>query len=429
MEILTDNPINKAIEDKFGYVRYSSIIADTIRETNSLPFCVGIFRIWGTGKTSLMRMIKENVEENEDVEKKDYIKTIWFNPWKYDKKEDLWMALIQTILYKITEECLECEKTRAIELIRSISWQLLKKSLPHLTAGTISETWLDNVKEVIVKEDEKHYRYINYFENEFEEIVHDYTNNGKLIVFIDDLDRCLPENAIIVLESLKLFIGNANCVFVLGMDHNIVEEGIKIRLGENIKISGREYLDKIIQVPFYLPPVPFVKLQETLKADITADGSENIWKLIRLGFGVNPRKTKRFVNSFNLSRKILQLQQSENVSPINDSSLEQATQDFYLAKLLIFQMNFTDFYFHLQQHPDAWRIFENSSARNILEGGKIVAEDPALTKFWQNESLKYFTEINPSNKFPHPPDSEMVLALINAINLVSPVHNSNFSGN
>ena len=74
-------------------------------------------------------------------------------------------------------------------------------------------------------------------------MVKSYTNEGKLVIFVDDLDRCLPENAITVLESLKLFIGHAHCIFVLGMDHYIVEEGIGLRyqFENKLEMNGRDY--------------------------------------------------------------------------------------------------------------------------------------------------------------------------------------------
>lgn len=412
MEMLTDNPITKVEEDRFGFASYSNILANTIHETNRLPFCVGIFGAWGAGKSSLMLMIKEQVE------KYDGIKTIWFNPWKYDKKEELWNALIQTILYRIAEDGDKDVKNKAKELAKSTSWLLLKKGVSTLTAGAISEKNIEKIKDVIVKEDEIHYRHINYFEKDFEEIIDRYTKKGKLIVFIDDLDRCLPENAITVLESLKLFIGNAKCVFVLGMDRYIVEEGIKLRFGEKVKMSGRDYLDKIIQVPFFLPPVPFDKLREALQVTKTADYSEPIWKLIESGLDTNPRKTKRFVNSFYLVKEILR-QSPTFLGAFDKTVLSQDMQNFYLAKLLIFQMTFPEFYSHLKLHPDAWMLIEYNT--NALKKGLGVEGDPHLNTFWIDENFRSFMEKTSSNLSNfQSPSAVVVSTLLQAISLVSP---------
>src|SRR5579884_3395575 len=99
MGLFTDNPVALAKEDKFGFAPFADELKNMILETEPLPFCVGIFGAWGSGKTSFMNMLRGLINERAG----DKIKTIWFNPWKYDKKEDLWNALIQTILYSIIE--------------------------------------------------------------------------------------------------------------------------------------------------------------------------------------------------------------------------------------------------------------------------------------------------------------------------------------
>lgn len=328
MKMLTDNPVKNLSEDKFGFKFYADLLAHSIRDTQELPFCIGIFAEWGAGKSSLMNMIQSSLEGSLGT------KTIWFNPWKYDKKEDLWNALIQSILYKIAEDNSSGDsvKVEAKKLAKATSWLMLKKGVSAVTGGILGESDLENFKNAWSKQDELHYSHINKFEEGFEKVINLYTGNGKLVVFIDDLDRCLPQNAITVLESLKLFIGNAKCVFVLGMDHVVIEEGITFKFGEKIKFSGRDYLDKIIQVPFYLPPVPFGKLRESLQVSKTANYPDSIWKLIEFGLGGNPRKTKRFVNCAYLLREILRNNKtSSDITPLdgltkNDEGISRGDQ-------------------------------------------------------------------------------------------------------
>jgi hypothetical protein len=79
-------------------------------------------------------------------------------------------------------------------------------------------------------------------------------------LFIDDIDRCLPENAITVLESLTLFFNNQHCIFVLAMDDDVVRRGIELRY-KDVALNSRDYLDQIIQLPVFLPPAPFAKIR------------------------------------------------------------------------------------------------------------------------------------------------------------------------
>ena len=91
-------------------------------------------------------------------------------------------------------------------------------------------------------------------------------DKGRLVVFVDDLDRCLPEKSIEILETIKLFLEVEGTVFVLGMDKEVIERGIEARYhalfqrvlsDERIElpIRGDAYLQKIVQIPFYLPPM------------------------------------------------------------------------------------------------------------------------------------------------------------------------------
>lgn len=296
MELLSDNPITKENDDKFGFGLFVDILGKAILDIEYLPFTVGIFGEWGTGKTSLMRLLRKRLESNE-------CKTIWFNPWKYDNKEELWAALIRSILLEIRNETsiwkLKLKKT-AWALLKDISLFAFKGGISAATGGVIS---LRNTE----KMSESEHDFLNKFESNFSKLVEDFVGEkGRLVIFIDDLDRCIPENTITVLESLKLYLDNSRCVFVLGMDRAIVELAIKQRYGKDIQLSGREYLEKIVQLPFFLPPIQFGNLQQALQSQSkVADYTPQIWTLLRCGLEGNPRKAKCFVNCFYMAQEAL----------------------------------------------------------------------------------------------------------------------------
>lgn len=435
MKLFTDNPISSVEEDAFGFAPYAQILTNTILDTERLPFCIGVFGAWGSGKSSFMKMIEEKLKANQAHQ--PTIRSIWFSPWKYDKKEDLWNALIQTVLYHIADQSDDSEvKKQAKELALSTTWLVLKKSVTALSAGVVSEDNLDSLLNAFTKKDELHYQHINHFEEDFKQVVDLYTGGtgrGKLVIFIDDLDRCLPENAITVLESLKLFIGDARCIFVLGMDHYVVEWGIRYRFKEMVEITGRDYLDKIIQIPFFLPPVPFDKLKSSVN-----DGAgayvrpEVVWTLIRLGMGGNPRKTKRFVNCFYLLQQILT--DPGTVTPLDSNGspaaagagvwLDHDQQNAYLAKILVFQMSFPDFYIHLQRHPGDWQYMEQQliNAPGAAQVEPALQAKPELRPFWEDDDLRNFmtnTAFRNTAPFPPSPSKEVVELLLQAVSLVT----------
>ena len=80
---------------------------------------------------------------------------------------------------------------------------------------------------------------------------------GVLVIFIDDLDRCLPDKVVQVLETIKLFLDKQGCVFVIGADVNVIREAVTSHY-KNINLTGEsasDYLEKIIQLRFELPPI------------------------------------------------------------------------------------------------------------------------------------------------------------------------------
>lgn len=121
-----------------------------------------------------------------------------------------------------------------------------------------------------------------YFE--FEHRLREYTTGGhaiRLLFLIDDLDRCLPEKAVEMLESIKLFLDVEGCAFVLALDDEVVERGIVHRYRDYIfqgngqrqdekslaqlPITGSEYLEKIIHLPFRLPQPSRIEIRRFLR--------------------------------------------------------------------------------------------------------------------------------------------------------------------
>jgi hypothetical protein len=131
-------------------------------------------------------------------------------------------------------------------------------------------------------------------------------NERRLFVFVDDLDRCLPEDAVAALEAIKLFLDLNGCVFVLGMDREVVEQGIRVRYAsfEKVGFDARAYLDKIIQVPFNLPPLGSAQIDRYLGRLSSEAGSSAVTlcrNLIRAAAPPNPRTLKRVLNALLLN--------------------------------------------------------------------------------------------------------------------------------
>jgi len=215
-------------------------------------FTIGIFGSWGSGKTTLMRLIQKKLDASNQIK----CKTIWFNPWKYEGKEEILNALIQTVLRQIAKDQIlnETRRKSIREICRRFALYAARITakipiayIEQFTGIKLSEGIGEDLNQFFGDEVNDPYIFINKFEEVFGKAVNEYVGeNGRLVVFIDDLDRCLPENALTVLESLKLYLDKSNCVFFVGLDKRVIEQAVRHRYQDIIGVTGKEYIEKMI---------------------------------------------------------------------------------------------------------------------------------------------------------------------------------------
>ncbi len=107
--------------------------------------------------------------------------------------------------------------------------------------------------------------------NEFKSLVekHVLGTGRKAVFFMDDLDRIRPVKAVEVLEAVKNLMDIEGCVFVLAVDYEVIVNGIKEKYGGDLNQKGRNFFDKIIQVPFHMP-VSHYKIDEFVRRLVEA---------------------------------------------------------------------------------------------------------------------------------------------------------------
>ncbi len=299
-------------------------------ESTITPFTIGIFGDWGAGKSTLLLQLRSRLAN-------DGFPTVVFNPWKYDGKEDVSRALIQTILLTFFEE--ESDETGK-ERIKSVLTGVAKMAADHFLEKIAGDKVdYDSLVQEYTRISAEKLQFINQFESAFTELVEKYTGDKRLIILIDDLDRCTPESAIATLEAIKLFLSVPNCIFVIAVENNIVQEGIKHKYGTSVSFSGRDYLEKIIQLPFSIPKPNDDAMRQFL--DFLSRGalSDVTSKIAVCGSDSNPRRLKRFANSYALSRFIVENSPDED---INES---------ILSFILMIQIRFPDHYIYYSMHP------------------------------------------------------------------------------
>lgn len=297
----TEQALQELKADKFKFDKLAKKLLDDYLLQMQLPNCFGIYGNWGAGKSTLLNFIKKHIEAEHSEE----VAVVYFEPWKYEhsKNSDLLFALINKIKVDLGISTQEWEKLEA-KLLTIGNWALSKLPI-SVDIKEIDES-LQKFEEILL---DKHQLWADETEalrKEFEGIISQALltdsngNKRTLVVFIDDLDRCLPESAVRLLESIKNFLTVQDTLFVIAIDRRVVAEMIdkKYRLKNGY---GDEYLMKIINYYYELPKVRLEDIaRETIdiyELDIEEPIIEYFTEFLNR-FCPEPRRAKHFMHNF-----------------------------------------------------------------------------------------------------------------------------------
>jgi predicted KAP-like P-loop ATPase len=270
---------NETLSDCIDYTHLISAVTGIVDNPNLLPCSIGIFGDWGSGKSSLMGMVEEKYKDEKNV------LVIKFNGWLFEGYEDAKTVLMGRIVDEIISKRTLGEKAmkaaarllKRIDLLK-LSGSAIKYGVGFATMGpaglaAVSITdMLGKIKEIdyeaYIKQrkegnpDQNIRSNIQEFHENFEELIHE-TNIEKIVVLIDDLDRCSPDTIIGTLEAIKLFLFTKKTAFIIGADERLIKYAVRRRFPEIPSDStevGRDYLEKLIQYPIRIPPLNTIEL-------------------------------------------------------------------------------------------------------------------------------------------------------------------------
>ena len=327
---LTDAPVSRDTfkNDAFGLARTMGPVYDILRHPKTqTPLSIAIYGDWGSGKTTAMYWLEDRLalwREQGKAKDKVSVHTTWFHPWKYDNKQDVWRGLIAEIIIA----CLGIEGT-TIESWKGVARDLgrfMGNSFLHMLSavklkGVGGELDMGELSKVFTEAREfvrPEHAYLNEFEYTLRRWLQGTLggdDGGKksrprhrMVVFIDDLDRCLPDIALQVLEALKLYLNTPNLVFVLGVDDQVIKDLVREhygKLGLDKEKSG-DYLAKMFQVEVPIRPLEqqVTAFLENTLADAPSwknleldEKAQDAFKYVVLELANSlPREVKRLVN-------------------------------------------------------------------------------------------------------------------------------------
>lgn len=466
---------NETSEDFLGFKVHADLITDIIKDDLILPVTIGVFGDWGSGKSSVLKMVKEDLEKLDDG-----TFVLYFNGWVFEGYDDAKAALLESIIKAFDENQKFGAKVKdkTIKLLKSVKWMRLlglgfknialptaaayfsggaSLLLPFL-AGQLSkqaekpEELINKLKEntsedflkSLIKEqpDNDEMMLVRAFRDDFAQMISK-SEIKKLVVIIDDLDRCTPDRIIENLEAIKLFLNVDKTAFVIGADPRIVRHAIEFKYNtDSIENSPdaesrnkrivSDYLEKLIQIPYNLPKLTDDEVETYLtllfcKKDLDLDfkkvleaynthrkenrygvygigdlegilNTDELGKLkdsitliaslssiITDGLNGNPRQIKRFLNTFMLRMRLVK------IAKISDFKFD------VLAKLMVLEYSnlqlFRKLYtWQFTQKGIPQEIIDLESFANNSDKDKIKEK---ISSDWASEQVIQWLNVNP----------------------------------
>ena len=466
---------NETAEDLLGFKVHADLLIDVVNDDTVLPVTIGVFGDWGSGKSSILQIIYNELKGDDD-KLKDGTLVMYFNGWVFEGYDDAKAALLESIIEKFDKhkQLGSIIKDETKKLLKSVNWMrvlglgfknivlptatayatgglslipFLAQKIAGINPAELSEKFTGenaeaSLKELMKDKEEDDTTLVREFREDFKKMI-DKSNIKKLVVIIDDLDRCTYERIIENLEAIKLFLNVEKTAFIIGADPRIVRNAIEFRYKTEHKISTdsenknqrivSDYLEKLIQIPYTLPKLSdhevetymtllFAKrelspesftlilstfsgfrqknrygvfgfadieslLQPTEKSKLGSSVSliASLSSIIAHGLNGNPRQIKRFLNTFTLRNRLAA------IAAIPDFKVD------ILAKLMVLEYAFPDLFAELYR----WQGPAKEGAKELKDLETLAASDnlsSAKDKYnvlWQDNQVGRWLKLEP----------------------------------
>ena len=279
-------PDNETARDFLNFSGVADTVAEIIVQAEGRPVSIGVSGAWGVGKSSMIKLIRGALERRNGP-----FVFVEFNAWLYQGYDDARASLLEVIATALAAEG-NTRKTgveKAQELLSRVNWlrvakitaggaiplafgmlpvglgadlyQLVRKAI----AGRVDEEAVAAGEETAQKLGDERARLfrpkldasppkeLHAIRECFEQTLSEL--GVKLVVLIDDLDRCLPPTTISTLEAIRLFLFLKNAAFVIAADETMIKHAVRNHFEGVDDSTVINYFDKLIQVPIRVPPL------------------------------------------------------------------------------------------------------------------------------------------------------------------------------
>ena len=380
MASIVDKPKESNQGDLLEIEKYTNGLIKFI-ESSSTPITIGIQGEWGSGKTSLLNTIKQDLCDKDGAE--HY--AVWLNTWEYSllsTPDETLIKIISGLVLQIGDLTKNNTSEKGKKAAGAVG-SLLKSFGSGVGgfAGKAMEMTGDAIDSTLNKPQDNSIKALRVALQEVIDEAINTSNKKAFIFFIDDLDRLDPAVAVNILELIKNLFDLKNCIFVLAIDYSVVVKGLQSKFGkmtEENEWEFRAFFDKIIQLPFSMPISDYniSKYLQTLLVDVKYFGKSDledekaltkISEIVGLSVGTNPRTLKRLANSVSL------------IEIIRGDQKITSDERFIEFALICIQIAYPLIYTLIQKESD-FTTWNDQFVYAVLKNKKIDEADLAALK-------------------------------------------------
>lgn len=382
LAVLADTPVSSR-DDQLQFKRYVDPLVSLLTDPGShTPFTVGVLGAWGSGKSSVLAMVDERLA----TEATDQFLRVHFNPWVHRGEPNMLLPLLHALRDTILNDRKKRFAESALKITSMIGTLTADFLLSTISLGQFSVDRLDAARERYVAERQQVDSELRCLRETLREELAALRSQGvQAVFFIDDIDRCEPDQIVDLLESVKLFLDVPGVFVLMAISKELVDRGIAIKYQgfgfdqDGLVDLGDEYLEKMIQLPLYLLPLDSRSVRNLLAACAPAELLHEHGELLESILVPNPRKIKRVLNFLAVTTSIL----------AGSTALASLRPDL-VARLAVLRVQTPRLFLAFVTEPQVLLVMER------LYRGRLGFSEPAfVASYGQDDGASLFRAVTP----------------------------------
>ncbi|UTM45920.1 KAP family P-loop NTPase fold protein [Glutamicibacter mysorens] len=316
--VVVDLPVRTP---KLGFEKYVEALAAAVLGGTPARYTIGLYGPWGTGKSSILQALELKLLTSDTPPL-----VVKFDAWRHERVDNVMLPF----LWKIQEAVKEAASAEPTSTLKRFSKENSKKAASAISklmrgmefaavGGLFSVKMSETLGLPQQVEDNNGNRTDTYMEGLNQLQILGESIEGRIVVLIDDLDRCSPDRVVELIEAVRLLMDVEGFVFVLAIDYEVLLDAIRHKYQH---ADSEKFIEKIVQVPFWIPSLQIEdenllsslipqwgELRDEWFAGVEAKKLQRIFKLALRG---NPRQIKRLMNSYLVARYVIGDQSEQN---------------------------------------------------------------------------------------------------------------------